>query len=192
MRFNRKIAASLIALSSTSLVSSFAPRLALQPRSKLTSSIVNNRPLTKATSPLQMGILDQLFGGGAVGSKIDYSTLDYPGEELANAAKEGKALINGERESNLALATFAGGCFWGLELAYQRVPGVVYTAVGYTQGPETEPTYSQVCSGMTGHTEGVIVYYDPKECSYDDLLDTFFNRVNPTTVNGQGNDFGPQ
>jgi len=192
MRFNKKTAAAFIALTSSPLVSSFAPRLALQPRSQLASSNIVNRPIARATSPLQMGLLDSLFGGGAIGSKIDYTTLDHPGEELANAAKEGKALVNGVREPNLALATFAGGCFWGLELAYQRVPGVEYTAVGYTQGPETEPTYSQVCSGMTGHTEAVVVYYDPKECSYDDLLDTFFNRVNPTTVNGQGNDFGRQ
>lgn len=139
-----------------------------------------------------MGLLDSLFGGGAIGSKIDYTTLDHPGEELANAAQEGKALVNGIREPNLALATFAGGCFWGLELAFQRVPGVEFTGVGYTQGPEMEPTYSQVCSGATGHTEAVIVYYDPKECTYESLLDTFFQRVNPTTVNGQGNDFGPQ
>jgi peptide-methionine (S)-S-oxide reductase len=64
--------------------------------------------------------------------------------------------------------------------------------VGYTQGQEESPTYGQVCSGATGHTEAVIVYYDPKECPYETLLDTFFGRVNPTTVNGQGNDFGSQ
>jgi len=77
-------------------------------------------------------------------------------------------------------------------LAFQRTVGVDYTAVGYTQGKEEQPTYGQVCSGATGHTEAVIVYYDPKTCSYDDLLDTFFSRVNPTTVNGQGNDRGKQ
>ena len=63
---------------------------------------------------------------------------------------------------------------------------------GYTQGPELEPTYDQVCSGGTKHTEAVIVLYDPNECSYETLLDAFFDRVNPLTVNGQGNDFGPQ
>lgn len=56
----------------------------------------------------------------------------------------------------------------------------------------TEPTYNEVCAGITGHTEAVIVYYDPKECTYEQLLDTFFGRVNPTTVNGQGNDYGKQ
>lgn len=63
---------------------------------------------------------------------------------------------------------------------------------GYTQGPEAEPTYDQVCSGGTGHTEAVCVLYDPSVCKYESLLDTFFNRVNPLTVNGQGNDYGRQ
>lgn len=192
MRFGSRIASALFAVASSSVVTSFTPRFALQSPARLAHSSITTRSIVSKSPALQMGLLDSIFGGGMVGSKIDYSTLDYPGEEIAIAASEGKALVNGVREPNLALATFAGGCFWGLELAYQRVPGVVYTAVGYSQGPETEPTYSQVCSGMTGHTEAVIVYYDPKECSYESLLDTFFQRVNPTTVNGQGNDFGTQ
>lgn len=130
--------------------------------------------------------------GSPTPSVIDYTTLDYPGNEMGKLAQEGKVIQSCERQSDLQAATFAGGCFWGFELAYQRVPGVVYTAVGYTQGPETNPTYSQVCSGGTGHTEAICVLYDPKECSYENLLDTFFNRVNPTTVNGQGNDYGKQ
>jgi len=137
-------------------------------------------------------LLDRLFGGGAQEQQIVYENLDHPGPELANFAKEGRMPAMSEKNPNLAMATFAGGCFWGLELAYQRVPGVVYTAVGYAQGKEEYPTYGQVCSGATGHTEAVIVYYDPKDCSYESLLDTFFTRVNPTTVNGQGNDFGTQ
>jgi peptide-methionine (S)-S-oxide reductase len=141
-------------------------------------------------------LLGNLFGGGggggAYGSKIDYTALPHPGPELAEHAQRGTVPVTSERDPNLALATFAGGCFWGLELAFQRVPGVVHTAVGYTQGPEESPTYSQVCSGTTGHTEAVVVYYDPKEASYESLLDTFFDRVNPLTVNGQGNDFGTQ
>ena len=68
-------------------------------------------------------------------------------------------LETSEQDPTLHLATIAGGCFWGLELAYQRVPGVVYTAVGYSQGRETQPNYDQVCSGATGHTESVVVYY---------------------------------
>jgi peptide-methionine (S)-S-oxide reductase len=133
-----------------------------------------------------------LFGGRAIGAAIDYTALDFPGPELGKAASEGRILVSSERDPNLRLATFAGGCFWGLELAYQRVPGVMYTAVGYAQGPEENPTYGLVCSGATGHTEAVVVYYDPQECTYEQLLDTFFDRINPTTVNGQGNDYGKQ
>jgi peptide-methionine (S)-S-oxide reductase len=138
-------------------------------------------------------LLGKLFGGGgAFGAKIDYGDLPHPGPELAEFAQRGAVPVTSQRDPNLAVATFAGGCFWGLELAYQRVPGVLYTAVGYTQGPEESPTYGQVCSGTTGHTEAVSVYYDPNEVSYETLLDTFFCRVNPLTVNGQGNDFGTQ
>jgi peptide-methionine (S)-S-oxide reductase len=131
-------------------------------------------------------------GGGVFGTKINYNVLDHPGPELGTAAEQGQVLTVSKRDPHLAVATFAGGCFWGLELAYQRVPGVVYTAVGYTQGAEEFPTYGQVCSGTTGHTEALTVYYDPQQVSYEALLDTFFTRVDPTTVNGQGNDRGRQ
>ena len=141
---------------------------------------------------MMLNLFGNFFSGGAFGSKIDYSKLDFPGPELAAAAEEGKVLEHSPSKSHLSVASFAGGCFWGVELAFQRVPGVEYTAVGYTQGEEQYPTYNNVCAGATGHTEGLIVYYNPKECSYDNLLDAFFAFVNPTTVNGQGNDFGPQ
>jgi peptide-methionine (S)-S-oxide reductase len=149
-----------------------------------------HRRAVSTTAPTML--LGNLFGGAFEKQQIPYDTLDHPGPELAAAAQAGIVPVVSPRNPNLHLATFAGGCFWGLELAYQRVPGVEYTAVGYTQGPEQFPTYSQVCSGSTGHTEAVMVYYDPNVCSYEQLLDTFFQRVNPTTVNGQGNDFGTQ
>ena len=139
-----------------------------------------------------MNWLQNFFGGGAYNLSIDYDALSFPCTELGNAAKNGDVLKQSTNKPELAVATFAGGCFWGLELAYQRVLGVQYTAVGYTQGPETCPTYDQVCSGNTGHTEAVCVYYNPKECSYEKLLDVFFDRVDPTTVNGQGRDYGKQ
>ena len=137
-------------------------------------------------------IFERFFGGGAYSLGIDYSQLPHPGPELAKWAAQGKIQPVSDKDPNLQIATFAGGCFWGLELAYQRVPGVVYTAVGYSQGAETEPNYDQVCSGATGHTEAVAVYYDPTQCSYEQLLDAFFARVDPTTVNGQGRDYGKQ
>lgn len=145
------------------------------------------------TKGLRMNFLSDLFGGGGgFDASIDYDSLDHPGPELASAAERGETVVRSERDPKLRAATFAGGCFWGLELAYQRVPGVAHTAAGYTQGREDYPTYSQVCAGATGHTEAVLVYYDPDLCSYEDLLDVFFDRVDPTTVNGQGNDFGKQ
>lgn len=90
------------------------------------------------------------------------------------------------------MATFAGGCFWGLELAFQREPGVTNTSVGYTQGKDPAPTYEKVCNGSTGHAEAVQLYYDPKETSYERLLALFFERVDSTTANRQGNDVGTQ
>jgi peptide-methionine (S)-S-oxide reductase len=142
------------------------------------------------TSLVQRRMFGSLFGGGgAAGQKIVYDNLKGAAKEMGKLALAGEIAEKSEKGYNIA--TFAGGCFWGLELAYQRVPGVVETAVGYCQGPEPEPTYGQVCSGSTGHTEAIQVYYDDT-CTYEDLLNTFFDRVDPTTVNGQGNDRGTQ
>jgi peptide-methionine (S)-S-oxide reductase len=94
--------------------------------------------------------------------------------------------------TTLAQATFAAGCFWGLELAFQRVRGVAYTAVGYTHGAKPDPTYEEVCSGLTGHAEAVTVLYDANEVSYEELLEVFWNRHDPTQLNRQGNDVGTQ
>ncbi|KAL6526916.1 Peptide methionine sulfoxide reductase A4, chloroplastic [Orobanche gracilis] len=92
----------------------------------------------------------------------------------------------------LQLAQFGAGCFWGVELAYQRVPGVTKTDVGYSQGHLHNPTYQNVCSGTTNHSEVVRVQYDPEECSFGTLLDVFWARHDPTTLNRQGNDIGTQ
>ncbi|KAK4351187.1 hypothetical protein RND71_030500 [Anisodus tanguticus] len=89
-------------------------------------------------------------------------------------------------------AQFGAGCFWGVELTFQRVPGVTKTEVGYTQGYLHNPTYEDVCSGTTFHSEVVRVQYDPKECNFDSLLDVFWDRHDPTTLNRQGNDVGTQ
>jgi peptide-methionine (S)-S-oxide reductase len=154
----------------------------------------NVSPTTSTALPM---IFDRLFGGlaggGGYNSRIDYDAIPFPMPKLAAASDEGKSLETIEKNGKTyKLATFAGGCFWGLELAFQRVPGVDYTGVGYTQGPEASPNYDAVCSGGTGHTEAVIVLYDTDDCSYELLLDTFFGRVDPSTVNGQGRDRGTQ
>ncbi|KAK9291679.1 hypothetical protein L1049_019628 [Liquidambar formosana] len=82
-------------------------------------------------------------------------------------------------------AQFGAGCFWGVELAFQRIPGVTRTEVGYTQGFLHNPSYNDVCSGTTNHSEVVRVQYDPKECSFETLLDMFWARHDPTTLNRQ-------
>ncbi|HWD41512.1 MAG TPA: peptide-methionine (S)-S-oxide reductase MsrA [Fimbriimonas sp.] len=88
------------------------------------------------------------------------------------------------------LASFSGGCFWGTEDLYRHVPGVVATAVGYTGGTVANPSYEQVCSHETGHAETVLVEFNPAKVTYKQLLDTFWQYVDPTAVDRQGPDFG--
>jgi peptide-methionine (S)-S-oxide reductase len=92
----------------------------------------------------------------------------------------------------LQRATFAAGCFWGVEASFREVEGVVRTRVGYTGGQTANPTYEQVCSDTTGHAEAVDVRFDPAVVSYEDLLNVFWSSHDPTTRNRQGWDFGSQ
>lgn len=179
MKIYRKALLSVVAGAAlTSACSAFSLSRA---GSLTSSSLINTSPFFSRTysvtaarfrPQLQMNVFSNLFGGGGAQqqqSVINYSALDFPGNELGQMALDGKVVVTSERYPQLQAATFAGGCFWGLELAFQRVPGVAYTAVGYTQGPEVTPTYGQVCSGSTKHTEAVLVYFDPKECSYNNV-----------------------
>ena len=92
----------------------------------------------------------------------------------------------------MEIATFGMGCFWGSEAAFRQIPGVISTAVGYSGGSYTNPTYRDVCTGETGHAEVVQVEYDPDRVSYDELLKVFWDNHDPTTLNRQGPDFGTQ
>lgn len=96
------------------------------------------------------------------------------------------------QEKKIERATFGAGCFWGIEEMFREVHGVVDTAVGFMGGSTENPTYSDVCTGKTGHTEVVQVTYDPGEVSYRDLLNVFWNAHDPTTLNRQGPDIGTQ
>ncbi len=89
-------------------------------------------------------------------------------------------------------ATFAMGCFWGVESLFRAVPGVTDVIVGYTGGARPNPTYEQVCTGVTGHAEAVEVTYDESQVSYEKLLEVFWANHNPTTPNQQGPDRGSQ
>ncbi len=90
------------------------------------------------------------------------------------------------------VATFAAGCFWGIESAFRQIPGVTDAAVGYLGGHTENPTYEDVCSKTTGHAEVVQVEFDPERVSYDELLNAFWKMHDPTQVNRQGPDVGDQ
>jgi peptide-methionine (S)-S-oxide reductase len=105
--------------------------------------------------------------------------------------------VNGHRlippfPGGMAMAMFGMGCFWGAERRYWQQPGVYSTAVGYAGGYTPNPTYREVCSGMTGHNEVVRVIFDPQQISYEDLLRVFWEAHDPTQGMRQGNDVGTQ
>jgi peptide-methionine (S)-S-oxide reductase len=119
-----------------------------------------------------------------------------PGRQTALRVGE-RHFVNGHRitppfPDGMQRAVFGLGCFWGAERKFWQTPGVWSTAVGYAGGTTPNPTYEEVCSGLTGHTEVVLVVYDPREVSYDKLLSVFWESHDPTQGMRQGNDAGTQ
>ena len=124
----------------------------------------------------------------------DTSTASRP-NPLAGADREVPLLANlpfDQNREGLEKAYFASGCFWCTEAIFERVRGVEVVMSGYTGGPEAFPTYQQVAGGQTGHAEAVVVYYDPEIVSYAQLVTFFFASHDPTQVDRQGPDVGPQ
>jgi peptide-methionine (S)-S-oxide reductase len=128
-------------------------------------------------------------------------TMPLPGQALpgrerpiptANTHFVNGAPLKGPYPQGVETALFGLGCFWGAERKFWQVPGVHVTAVGYAGGLTPNPTYGEVCSGMTGHNEAVLVVYDPKRVSYDQLLKVFWESHDPTQGMRQGNDVGTQ
>jgi methionine-S-sulfoxide reductase len=107
----------------------------------------------------------------------------------ATGREEGKTMKN---QSELATATFAGGCFWCMEPPFDKLAGVIATISGYTGGHQANPTYEEVTIGTTGHVEALQVRYDPAKTSYEQLLEVFWENINPTDADGQFVDRGPQ
>lgn len=111
---------------------------------------------------------------------------------LAVALGSGCQAASGQAGRGLASASFAGGCFWSMQKAFDHVPGVVSTTAGYEGGTTQNPSYEAVETGRTGHAETVLVVYDPKKTSYAQLLDAYWHNIDPTAVNQQFCDRGTQ
>jgi peptide-methionine (S)-S-oxide reductase len=137
-----------------------------------------------------------MFGFMKKGTKLLPKEATLPGRSAPMQVPE-KHFVSGNRitppfPKGTALAQFGMGCFWGAERVFWETPGVYATAVGYAGGDTPNPTYEEVCTGLTNHTEAVLVVYDPKVVSYEELLKRFWESHDPTQGMRQGNDAGTQ
>ncbi len=136
-------------------------------------------------------LLSSLLVAAVLLAALSFLT-DSPAAAQKAAASSAAAAQPAPAAKNLAKATFAGGCFWCMEPPFDKLDGVVSTTSGYIGGTKKNPTYEEVSSGTTGHTEAVQVVYDPAKVSYEKLLQVFWHNVDPTVSNRQFCDIGEQ
>ena len=121
---------------------------------------------------------------------IQWDELGIDLEKTINSKIANRYIMSENKIKTLQLATFAAGCFWGVEESYRKIKGVKSTMVGYTGGRSANPTYKDVCTDLTGHAEAIQLQYDPEEVTYEEILKVFWSIHNPTTKNRQGPDVG--
>mmetsp|Transcript_13946 Transcript_13946/g.30395 ORF Transcript_13946/g.30395 Transcript_13946/m.30395 type:complete len:233 (+) Transcript_13946:96-794(+) len=142
---------------------------------------------SKITSPLAQAAAQYASTGEPVPPTLDTSNIQLYRTDTDTPTGAD------DSSCTATVATFAGGCFWGIQLAYDEEPGVLATCVGYTQGNAPYPSYADVCSEETGHTEACLVVFDPDRVSYARLADVLFDRIDdPTMLNRVGKDRGTQ
>jgi peptide-methionine (S)-S-oxide reductase len=132
------------------------------------------------------------FAFAAHGAANPPSAAPAAAKDAPAAPAGGTTLVNTIAGAKYAVATFAGGCFWTMERAFDKVPGVIKAISGYSGGHVRNPSYDEVSTGTTGHVETVEVHYDPAKISYAQLLDIYWHDIDPTQVGGQACDIGDE
>lgn len=141
-------------------------------------------PTRQSLSPLSLLAFTALLSLSSGSENTEFPDVQQPASDAAPAETPGK--------TSPAIATFGGGCFWCTEAVMERLEGVLDVKSGYMGGSIENPTYEQVCQKNTGHVEVIQVSFDPHKITYDELLDVFWQVHDPTTIDRQGEDRGPQ
>eukprot|EP00741_Cyanophora_paradoxa_P017377 tig00020964_g16786.t1 len=161
---------------------------------KFNLQALKSLPIIRAANDI-WGLLASSLGRMAPGDNPAPVGPVVTAASVKNGVPEGGSIPGAKQQDAKGptnVVQFGAGCFWSVELAFQRVPGVIRTAVGYSQGTNKNPTYNDVCTGVTNHNEIVLVEFDPSQVTLEQLCDTFWHKHDPTTPNRAGNDVGTQ